>query len=256
MSAPLEQALRELAAEVEYPPTPPLAAAVAGRLEAGRRPARRRSPARRAALPAAALVLLLAGTVIAAVPGARHAVLDLFGLRGATVERVGALPDDVVARPGLGLGRPVTPAQVRHRLAFDPLLPTGLGEPDGVFVSPIPPGGQLSLTYPPGPETAPRSRYTGVGLLINEVRGLILPAFYGKMVPRGVRIERLEIEGRPAVWVRGLHEFQYVDRNHTFRIDRTRLAGRALLVQYRWLTVRIEGELSLAEATRIARSLR
>jgi hypothetical protein len=76
------------------------------------------------------------------------------------------------------------------------------------------------------------------------------------MVPRAVRIERLEIAGRPAVSVRGLHEFQYVDRNHSYRIDRTRLAGRALLVQYRWLTVRIEGELSLAEATRIARSLR
>jgi hypothetical protein len=252
----LERQLRALGTAVELPPVPPLAASVATRLETERR----RRPAvawrplsRRTALLAAALVLLLAGTVVAAVPGARDAVLEFVGLRGGAVERVRTLPAGTEARPGLGLGRSFTSVEAAAPvLAFEPLLPAG-DEPDGVFVAHPPPGGQLSLTYPPGPGL-PRSRYTGVGLLVNEVRGDFAPGFYGKMAPRGVRIERLEIAGRPAIWVEGLHRFQYFDRDHGyFRIERARLAANTLLYQHGRVLVRIEGELSLEEATAVAR---
>ena len=257
----IEHRLRRLGAQVEYPETPPIAASVVRRLEdegatPHHAPLGWRPLSRRTALLTGALVLLLTGTVFAAVPGARNAVLDLVGLRGATVERVRTLPADIVARPGMfGPGGPSTLAQAPGALAFDPLVPATLGEPETVLVAAEPPpGGQLTLVYPPG-VGLPRSRQTGAGLLINEIRGDFAPGFFGKMAPRGVRIERLRIGGRPAIWVRGLHQFQYLDREGNFRIERARLAGNTLLYQHGRVMVRIEGRIDLARAKAIARDL-
>ena len=71
-----------------------------------------------------------------------------------------------------------------------------------------------------------------------------------------MRIEQLEVAGRPAIWVQGLHEFSYLDSKHTFRFERTRLADTALLVQHGPVMIRIEGNLGLSRALAIARSLR
>lgn len=256
----LERQLRQLGAEVEYPMTPQLARSVTRRLteeggERRRQPLRWRPLSARTALLTVALVLVLAGGVVAAVPAARNALLDLVGLRGAVVERVPALSDEVEAQLGIGLGGPTTLESAQSSLAFQPLLPAHLGEPNGVFLNQDPPGGQLSLVYATRPGL-PRSRYTGVGLLVNEINGDFAPGFFGKFVPRGVRIERLEIARRPAIWVQGLHEFSYQDSTHTYRIERTRLADRALLVQHGPVMVRIEGDFGLNSAIGIARSLR
>jgi hypothetical protein len=257
----LERELRRAAAEIGYPATPALAEAVTSRLrEEGVKPPTRlsrRPPTLRVALVAAAVFLLLAGGVVAAVPAARHALLDLAGLRGATVHRIPSLPEDVEARLGVGLGRPSTLESARRSIAFRPLLPAGLGEPNGVFLAlDDVPGGELSLTYPPRPGL-PRSRYTGVGLLIDEINGNFAPGFFGKLVPRGVRIERLRVDGHYAIWIEGLHKFFFKDATtHTYRIGRTRLAGNTLLIQRGPVMIRLEGEFGLNGAIAIARSLR
>jgi hypothetical protein len=257
----LEQKLRRSAAEVEYPPTPPISEVVTRRLqeEGVTRPARltRRPPTLRVALVATAILLLLASGVVAAVPTARQALLDLVGFRGATIERVPSLPDDVEVRLGAGLGEPTTLNSARPLLAFGPLLPTNLGEPNGVFLAlDDVPGGELSLTYAPRPGL-PRSRYTGVGLLLNEINGNFAPGFFGKLVPRGVRIERLRVDGHYAIWIEGLHKFFFKDATtHTYRIGYTRLAGNTLLVQRGPVMVRLEGEFDLDGAIAIAQSLR
>jgi hypothetical protein len=257
----LERKLEQLGAELEYPPTPPLTAAVGRRLQIGPRASARRRwrpLTARAALLATALLLLLAGGVVAAVPAARHAVLDLVGLRGATVERVPELPAGARIRLGAVLGWPTSLEGALPGLSFGPLLPEDLGEPNGVFgpAADAPPGGEISFTYPPRPGL-PRSRYTGVGLLINEIDGSFAPGFFYKMAPRGVPIERLRVDGDEAVWVEGLHEFFYKDgATHTFYRGRARLAGNTLLVQVGSVMVRIEGELDLPRAMAMARSLR
>jgi len=259
-----ERRLGQLGGELEYPPTPPIAAAVTQRLgvddAAGRRRGGRAWPlTARAALLCAALFLLLVGGVVAAVPSARHAVLDLVGLRGATIERVPSLPGGVGAWPGVGATRASTVESARRSLSFRPLLPARLGEPDGVFLAADevrPPGGELLLTYAPR-AGLPRSRYTGVGLLLSEINGNFAPGFFGKMVPRGVPIVRLRVAGNYAIWVEGLHQFFYKDAEiHTFRIGRTRLAGNTLLVQRGAVMVRIEGKVGLERAKAIAASLR
>ena len=92
----LESRLRALAAETEFPPTPDVAAAVRTRIAVAPVPPKRfrfaRRPSRRALAVAIACVVALPAAAIAAVPGARHAVLDWLGLRSVRVRTVPALP--------------------------------------------------------------------------------------------------------------------------------------------------------------------
>jgi hypothetical protein len=265
----LETRLAEMREHLDLPATPALAERVGTELrgEMGRGVEHYRpyatvmlhampAPRLRVALLIALVTLLLAAGAVAAVPSARHAVLEFFGLRGETIERVPKLPENVRAKPGWKLGRPTNLAAARHGLVFDPLLPSGIDGPNGVFLDPTILGGALNLTYPPQ-AGLPRSRLTGVGLLVDELNGQAAPGYYGKMVPRGARLERFRLRGQFAVWVEGLHAFVYKPAaDYTFHIDRARLAANALVLQRGDVMVRLEGEFDKPTALRVARSLR
>jgi hypothetical protein len=253
----LEPRLHELGTVIDYPPTPQIAEQVGRNLQEGIAPGKRgrRAPRLRVVLVAVAALLLLAAGATAAVPSTRHAVLEFLGLRGETVRRIPRLPENVRAKPSWHLGRPTTLEDAEKALPFSPLLPTGLGEPNGVFVSSEVPGGALTLTYAPRPGL-PRARLTGVGLLVNELNGHFAPAFHGKLVPPEAKIERLGIDGNYAIWIEGLHVFFFKPTDHIFHIGRSRLAANALLVQRGEVMVRLEAEFDKATAVEIARSLR
>jgi hypothetical protein len=255
--AELEPRLRELGAVIEYPPTPPIAARVGRGLREGAGLRRRglSAPRLRLALVAVGTVLLLAAGAAAAVPSVRHAVLDFLGLRSETIRRVPRLPENVRAKPGWHLGRPTTLEAAEQALPFSPLLPAGLGDPNGVFVSSEVPGGELTLTYSPRPGLPP-AKLTGAGLLVNELNGHFAPAFHGKLLPPGARIERFGIDGSYAIWIEGLHVFFFKPAaDHTFHIGRSRLATNALLVQRGEVMIRLEADFDKATAVEIARSL-
>jgi hypothetical protein len=236
----LERALLSLGRELEYPPTPDLARAVERRLVPARRPR-----ARRIVVVAVAVLLVACGTVLAAVPSARDAVLEFLHLRGATVERRDRLPRGLRTGP-LDLGPRTTLPAARRRLAFAPLLPGDLGEPDEVHLRPDAPGGELLLLY-----RGPRRT------LISEFRGDLHPAYVGKITSQATSVERLRVEGDDAIWIAGApHFFFYRDPNARLREETLRLAGNVLLLERDRLLVRIEGGLSKRAAVRIAASLR
>jgi hypothetical protein len=230
----LERRLTQLGRELDYPPTPDLGGAVASRLRAVE-PERAKAvrprlfpPAglRRALVLALVALLLLAGTVFAAVPSARDAVLEFFGLQGATVQRIATLPT-APPEQRLDLGRRTTLERARDRIAFEPR--SGL----------------------------PRARTTRLGLLVSEFRGDIHPDFVGKLAGPGTRIERLTIDGRPAIWIEGAqHFFFYRAPDGNIVEDELRLAQNVLLLERGPLLVRLEGALDRAQAVEIARSLR
>jgi hypothetical protein len=251
----LESRLRALGEQIKYPPTPPIAAEVGRRLEAQPHQRPHRVPRLRVALVVSLALLILAAGAAAAVPSTRHAILDFLGLRGETIERVPELPHGVRAKPSWRLGLPTTLETAEDTLPFSALLPTELGDPNGVFISSEVPRGELNLTYAPRPGL-PRSRLTGVGLLVNELNGHFSPAFHGKLLPPGARIEKFGIEGNYAIWIEGLHVFFFKPAaDHTFHIGRARLAANALLVQRGEVMVRLEGEFDRSTAIDIARSL-
>jgi hypothetical protein len=268
----LERALADLAADLRFPPTPDLAAAVTARLEegparapAGRRPSARRWPAwtagwRRLAVAGLAVVLL-AAAVLAVSPGTREAVARRLGLRGIGVELGGPTPPTATtgagARLDLGVGERVTLEEARRRVGFPVLVPAAAGfdRPDAVFVDEaVPAGGRVDLVYRARPGL-PASPFTDAGLLITQFRGEPEPDFVKKVTGMGV-VQFVTVGGEPGYFFSGEpHFFSYRDASGQFREERTRLAGNTLIWQRGDLTLRLEGDLPLAEAVRIAESM-
>jgi hypothetical protein len=271
----LEQALADLAASLEFPPTPNLAAAVTARLDEApaRRPAapaRRRGrlagligrPSWRRLAVAGLAAVLLAVAVLVASPGTREAVARRLGLRGVGVQLGGPPPPTVTTRPGerldLGLGERVTLEEARRRVGFPVLVPgaAGFQQPAAVYVNEaVPAGGRVDLVYRARPGLS-ASPFTDVGLLVTEFRGQPTPEFLKKVAVLGM-VEEVRVGGEPGYWFSGEpHFFTYRDARGNLRDEQTRLAGNTLVWQRGELTLRIEGEISRQEALRIAESMR
>lgn len=245
----LERELRELS--VAWPETPDVAAAIGGRLAAP--PARRGGwldwPAWRVGVALGALLV----AVVMAVPPARSAVLDLLGFGSVRIERGEPRPSRFGA--ALDLGEPVTLAEARQRAGFPVLVPAAAGEPDAVYLTPAP-GPRVDLVYRPRPGL-PRADTTGVGLLVTQFRARATP-FIEKTVGSATRVERLRVEGDPAFFITGAdHGFAYVLEGGEANFEPQRLAGPTLLVDRAdGILLRVEGDLTRAEAVRIAASVR
>ncbi len=251
--AELERRLHELGRELEYPPEPPLAARVTARLEAAPATARPRS-ARRTLVLIALAVLALGATAVAASRPVREALLDALGIGGVEIESTSAPPPIALERT-LELGEPATIALARSELDFAPLVPRGLGPPDGVFIDYAVPGGEFSLTYPPSARL-PATKTTGLGLLITEFRGDLAGEYAHKVLPEATRVHQLEIEGHRAAWISGAPHFFFYDREDDGYAERDlEVAENVLLLERGSVLVRLEGALSEVEAVRIARTL-
>jgi hypothetical protein len=256
----VEQHLTQLGRELDWPETPDLAGGVRARLTAPARAPQRRlllTPGglRRSLAIALVSLLVLAGGVVAAVPDARDAVLEFFGLQGATVERRPELP--VVPNLGpLDLGERTTLDRARGELGFEPLVPRAAAGPYRVFVSTQVPGGELALAYSPRPGL-PEAGSTGLGLLVGEFRGDLAPEYLGKIAPQAARIEELRVDGARAIWIEGApHIFFYRPPDVELAETQLRLADNVLLIERGNLLVRLEGAFSRERGLELARSLR
>lgn len=227
----LERRLQELAGEIAYPATPRFD------LRVERRPARPRLR-RPLALGFAILVVALAG-VLALSPGARSAFLEIFRLRGATVERVETLPDVPAQR--LDFGERVGRAEAERRAGFELL---DLGEPDGVYIRS---DDVVSLVY--GDPRRPR-------LVLTELPGRVWDGMMKKVGSRGTTVESVTVGGEPGLFVSGAEHFvMFLDENGEVADEQTYLAGTVLLWNRGGLLLRLEGDLGRDEALELARSV-
>ena len=251
----LERQLTQLGRDFDWPAAPDSASNLRERLAAPIPSGRRRGVFRRSLAIALAALLVLAGAVVAAVPSARDAVLEFFGLQGATVERREQLPRTPAPRPP-DVGAPTTLAAARESLGFEPLVPDAGGPPDGVYVDERVQGGRLSLTYRPRPGL-PEARSTGLGLLVDEFRGDLAPEYVGKIAGQATRMKQLLVDGDRAIWLEGApHVFFYRSPEGPIMEDRLRIAQNVLLIERDPLLVRLEGAFSRERAVALARSLR
>jgi hypothetical protein len=167
----LELALRDLAARLDVPPTPPLSGAVLARLTQHRRRRRRLSFALAVGIAALAIAL--------AVPGSRAALLRFFHLRGASVRVVDSLPPLRARRP---LGQPIALDQASFRL----LLPSGR-RPEHVYAG----DSGYWLRYP--------------GLLLFELESSPGTQILKKVAAAGTDVEYVQVHGDPGIWIGGRH---------------------------------------------------
>jgi hypothetical protein len=227
----LERRLQELGGEIAYPATPRF------ELAFDRRPALA-SRLRPLALAFAILVVALAG-VLALSPGARSAFLEIFHIRGATVARVETLPD--VRAQRLDFGERVSREAAERRAGFE-LLDLG-GEPDAIFIRP---DGLASVVY--GDPARPR-------LVLSQARGAIYDGFIKKTGGSGTIIREVTVDGERGLYVTGPEHFVMFRDEHGFISDeRTYLAGTVLLWNRGDLLLRLEGDLTQAEAVELAES--
>ncbi|HET9139704.1 hypothetical protein [Actinophytocola sp.] len=237
----LEVALRDLGAHLDIPDPPELTGAVLDRLAEPRRRAWG-VPARVAA--AVVLVLLTLAVLVTVSPPVRAAVLNLLRFAGIELSTDAApagrpLPT-AVPLPG---ERVVDLATARQQAQFEIAVPAKLGEPETVLLADGTPPRIVSLSY------------RGGSVRLDEFDGELDFAFYKKMVGSD-GVEWTQVDGGPAIWVDRPHELVYVDPGGRHRQESARLSAKTLI----WrnsdgVTLRLEGDFSVAEAIEVAESV-
>jgi hypothetical protein len=252
----VEQQLLELGASLEWPATPNLAARVRYRVA---------EPSRvwyqsRWALAAVALLIALAALVI--YTPTRDVIARWFNLH-ANIQRTENPPTPSPLPPGplgkrLGLGDQTTLDAARTQVQWKITIPQSLGQPDEVYLQQPPDGpsqGEVTLVYS-ARQGIPVSGQTGVSVLITEARGTVDKGFFGKMLGPDATLEEVQVNGHPGYWIAGKpHVFFFMDANGKFRDETMRLATNTLIFANGGTIVRIEGELTKAQALEIAKSL-
>jgi hypothetical protein len=275
-SLPGKARLTDLARGFSYPPTPDIAGTVRTRLAAAlRQPdATRKAVARLRWAPAAVIVVMILAALLA-VPAVRAAVLDFIRVGAVriflapptvtptalpTPTGAGAPPiveAPLTATPGLGpfelpaptfsladLDGATTLADARARAGFPVLLPVyppDLGAPDKVYLQSF--GGNIVVMV-----WLDRKLPDHVRLSLHAL-GPGVDAFKGQ--PQAVT--RTQVNGQMAVWTQGPYVLVYRGGNADLS---QMINGHVLLWTVGEVTYRLETDVTLDEAVKIAESLR
>jgi hypothetical protein len=239
----LDRELRQLASRVAFPDAPDLSTAVGWRvaaLRADRRDARRGRRWQRVSVAAAALVVIV-GAVLAISPQARSAAADLFDVVGIDL-RFGSsggdappLGENLRLGPELGLG------EARRRVGFRIRTAGAFDERPEVHVN----DDIVSLVYDDVLVTQFAAGF-GEDLVVKEVGS-------------AATVEAVELApGVTAHWISGEPHRLFLSDDTTgeVRTETLRLATDTLVWAEDGVTYRVEGDLPLPDALRIARSLR
>jgi len=265
----LEQQLTALGASLDWPPTPDLASPRVRYLPAsrgGRVPLAATgwwgpvgNPPKWAL---AATAVVIAVTALSIYPPSREAIANWVNVH-TSFQQVPHLATPSPQPPGplgerLGLGGRTTLPDAQKQLAWHIAVPSELGQPDEVYLQPppnAPAQGEVTLVYATRPGI-PVAGQTGVSVLITEARGAVDQNFFVKMIGPGTTLEAVTVAGHQGYWIAGpLNEFFFTDANGDVRSDTVRLAANTLILDFAGTIVRIEGDLTKAQAEEIATSL-
>ncbi len=253
----VEQQLLELGANLDWPATPQLAARVRYRVA---EPSRAWYQSRWAL---AAIALLIALAALFVYTPTRDVIARWFNLH-LSIQRTEHLPTPSPLPPGplgqrLGLGEMTTLEAARAQVQWKITLPPSLGQPDEVYLQQPPngpPEGEVTVVYSARPGILV-SAQTGVSGLITEARGAVDKGIFGKMLGPDATLEEVQVKGHPGYWIAGKpHVFYFLDANGNFRPETMRLATNTLIFDNGGTVVRIEGDLTRAQALELAKSLR
>jgi hypothetical protein len=233
-----EQLMSRAAATTAYPPTPQLRNRVLARI--GDTAPSARLP--RIFFAAAAAFAALVVAAVLAIPASRSAVAAFFGIEGSTVER---LPTAASGTPTpfptpaevQAIATPLSLVEARALVDFEPAFPS-IGAPQQIYT---PDWGAPVLIL----------HYDDFDLWETSQGG------FGKGLPEGTLLQDVTVRGRPARWLSGAsHIVTFTDAAGNELVVSQRTVDRNTLV---WrgesLLYRIETDLPLAEAMRIAESL-
>lgn len=250
--------LEEAAREAAFPPTPPLAESVRRRIDTGPMPVaeirlpRTRPPLVRPVLVALGVVALALGLTLSLSVTARKAVADLLGVVGIRVTFGEEPPAPPRAPEEIELGRRVSKRVASERAGFRVKTPRGLGTGAVYFDAYVGERGMVSIVYP-----GDSASLAEADLLFTQFAATVREEFVKKLGILGSDVRYVRVRSSDGYWISGEpHYFFYEERNGEIRQETVRLAGNVLLWEEGGVTYRIEGAETLAEARRLAESLR
>jgi hypothetical protein len=250
--AEIEDALHQLAGTIDTP-APDYAERVVQRL-AGRRAARGRAlgflavRGTRRLLLAAAVVLLTA-SVLAVVPGTRHAVASWFGFSGIKIHSEpgrSTLAPPTTPAP-LDAGQQITLAEAQHTAGNRVALPQRLPSPTRVYLRRDGAAVVVTLAYRTVPSLKPTPE-TGYALIVTEIFDAGEPVLE-KILQTGAAAQEVTVRGHAGVFIHGPQEIINIDhRSDVVHEVEPRASANTLIWNDRVATYRIEGAFTLGVA--------
>jgi hypothetical protein len=213
-----------------------LAVAVLARVADLPAPPRPRAVVRhRRRMAIAALALLLS---LLAAPPVRAAIADWFSFAGVVVHHDPS-PAPHSAPPPPTLRSTTDLRTAKTLVAFDPLVPAELGQPEAVEVS-------------------SDHRIVSMSWISQNDGPLHLDQFDARLdyafAKRAAGVEFTSVAGSSAIWFNAPHSVVVLNRNGTSHTETARLAGHTLIWEHEGTTLRLEGDISLERAVEIAAS--
>ncbi|HEX9990172.1 MAG TPA: DUF4367 domain-containing protein [Chloroflexia bacterium] len=258
---PVDDKLHDLAQHFSYPPTPDIAQSVSRKLasegafdrkRAGSRIESRSRP--RLAFAPVVLVLALLFVGVLAVPEVQAFVRSILRIGVVTIVEgtptagsPGPLPSPVV---GLDLTGETTLEGARAKIFFPiklPTYPSDLGAPDRVFVQESE-GDALVLAWldPVRNDTA--------RMILDELGSDMIAK---KTLSQGYTLQETTVNGQRAVWIGSIHILDFYNRSSSTETELRRLInGPVLLWSEGDVTYRLQSDLPLEEAVKVAESLK
>lgn len=244
----IEARLAELAERIDWPEAD-VSGGVRQRVLA--EPSTVRRPSVRWKVAVAALGALV---VILAVPAGRQAIADLLGVAGIEITFTDEAFDASSARHELG--EPVSLEHATDRITFPMSLPTlaEIGPPTTIYLEEGRPF-VVHAIWETGPEL-PRVGETGMGLLLTQFESPTDQTVFSKELSDSTSVEVTAVGDEPAQWIEGApHQLTYRTANGTQTREVSRLAANVLIWDSNGITYRLESDLGLQPALRIAQAL-
>ena len=268
----LERSLSELAERVDIPSSEWFVSDVMHRIsEVSEAPVRRMN--RRAPRLAGALAAVVVAAMVV-LPGPRHAVARWLGFDSVRIEPNVTVPTTprqtspeqttasgsapATTPPSdavLNLGPAVSIDAAISRTGLPDPTPALLGDPASVHVVTPPVTGQILLVYAPS-DLVPQSPVTDVGALVSVMPAHIDEGFFRKTLGFESTVRPIDFNGVSGFWIEGSpHQVLFDVGNGQIQPDTLRLATNTLLWERDGHVYRLEADISLETAVRIAQSI-
>ena len=213
---------------------------------------------------------------VMALPGPRHAVARWLGFDSVRIEPGVTVPSthtgstttsvaptvpagsvvepSTLPVPDLGLGPPLSIEQAKSATGLPDPTPTLLGHPQSIHVVQPPATGQIVLVYPPS-AVVPESPVIGAGALVSVMPARIEEGFFQKTLGSTSTVRSASVDGNVGYWIEGSPHQLMFDFGDQIQPDTLRLATNTLLWQRGDYVYRIEADVDLETALRIATSI-
>jgi hypothetical protein len=262
----LERSLVELAERLEIPDAEWLVSDVVRRIGEATRRTTGRVPRLAGALIAAIVVVVLV------VPGPRHAVGRWLGFDSVRIEPAVTVPTSTATsetgstvaslttstvpgpNPALGLGPAVSIDEAMSRTGLPDPTPALLGDPQSIHVVQPPQSGQIVMVYAPS-DLVPHSDITGVGALVSVLPANIDQGFFHKTLDDTATVRPVNLDDVDGYWIAGSPHRLMFEFGDDILEDTFRLATNTLLWQRDGHVYRLEADISLETALKIAKSV-